>query len=339
MRFALWYTSLLSLIAAGLISSQAAANQCENLFLAERLHSDPPPASLETKNGTGFIVPNEKNIGDVRSLFSVAPSGVFVTVGTERGFISAAMTGKATKSLVLVDRDPKVLLFNLVNKSLLELAKDRSDYVDMRLRASFEIVSNRAIHSSSLSSEARDILSSRENWSWWTEQVQKSSAWTEFHDPAQTNFKNANYLFDEQLFNSISALAKVGRIFVFNADLKSDDLLLKVQDLSRTLGLRLAVLDFSNAWDEGYIGLNGTSSIISSMKNMTAPETLYVFTYLAPDSDVRNNSSMFRYWFVSEGQLAGPSQLQSMLGAFMRRDPSRATSTTRSRVNRFDSDF
>ncbi len=334
MDFSVRLVYLLTFAVLPFISNQALANRCETLFFDQSLQSDRLTSVPAPGKGNGFIVPNEKNIGGVRSTFAEAPTGIYVSVGTERGFMGAALTGKATKALVLVDLDPRVLLFNLLNKSLLELALDRQDYLEMRLRSSFETIAIRAKTSASLSSEGREILSNPENWTWWTSNVQKHVEWREFHDPAQLSYRDANYLFDDGLFNSISALAKQGQIFVYNSNLKSDDVRTKLLGLSRALNVRLGVFDFSNAWDEGYLGLQTTVGILSSLKDITGPKTYFVFTYLTANPDARETSSIFKYWIV-RSESVGLESLVPLLGGFMRLDPSRGSGNSRSRMDRF----
>ncbi len=331
MRASVSIFCLLSLVVLPFMSNQALASRCEILFFDLSLQSDRVTTVPASEKGTGFIVPNEKNIGAVRATFAEASAGIYVSVGTERGFMGAALTGQATKALVLVDVDPRAFLFNLLNKSLLQLATDRRDYLELRLRSSFATIALRAKNSSSISSESRELLSHPEHWIWWTRHVQRHSEWREFHDPAQPAYRDANYLFDDGLFNSLSALAKQGRIFVYNSNLKADGLRTKLFGLARALNMRLSVLDFSNAWDEGYLGLQVTVGILNSVREITDPKTYFVFTYVAANPDARETSSIFKYWII-RSESVEPEKLASILGGFMRADPSRGVGTTRSPV-------
>ena len=65
-----------------------------------------------------FVVPNEYNLGEAGSLFSKAPEGVVVSVGTERAFQALGMSAKATH-LLAVDLDPAVWVYNRINLELI----------------------------------------------------------------------------------------------------------------------------------------------------------------------------------------------------------------------------
>ena len=79
-----------------------------------------------------FLAPNEQHPAEALPLWKQSPSGLYISVGTERGFMAAGANPNATH-LLLVDRDPTVTYFNRINTALLELAENRENYLQLRL--------------------------------------------------------------------------------------------------------------------------------------------------------------------------------------------------------------
>jgi hypothetical protein len=62
----------------------------------------------------GHVGPNEWNTQAAIPIWEKAISGLYIAVGTERGFIGASVC-PSISHLVLVDRHPDVVLFNRLN--------------------------------------------------------------------------------------------------------------------------------------------------------------------------------------------------------------------------------
>ncbi len=304
----------------------AEANQCLQLFRSNHLASDLPQMIPHVDEGPGFIAPNERQIGIVRKEFEKVPAGVYVTVGTERGFMGAAMQGGRAKGLVLIDRDQKVNLYNLINRSLLAVAKNREHYLQLRLKSNFADILKMIQSSPELSVENKKILANEKAWQWWQFHVQESLEWTRFHQSPEKNsdraYENANYLFDDQLFGHISQLAKKNRIYIVHDNLGSATFQARIADIVEALDSSVSMLDFSNAWQTGYLGHPATISLIQKLASLMDPSSRIVFTYLTRTS-ANSIESTFGYKILSHDDQLSVNLLMSLLGQMERSEPSR----------------
>jgi len=253
--------------------------------------------------GVGFIVPNETQPLRLKPTLSHLPvQGLLLSVGTERGFISAAMAQGHIQGLVFLDLNPNVVLFNLMNKALLALANDRNDYLHLRLQADFKQLQNQlAKKNRLLSKENLNLLKRPELWAWWQQHVQNSSAWLSFHRPAEQNtdasFKEVNYLFDDHLFATLSSLAKTDRIFVYQGDLLSHESLMQISRVSEYLDLPYALIDLSNSWQEGYMGHESTNALLKKLMPFAQPNSLINFSYM--NGQYRNSKGEVIFFYSS----------------------------------------
>ena len=176
----------LSLLAASFLATAWAAPA----FLAGL---DFPESQVEF--GT-FVVPNEVNPERAKPILERAPAGAYLSVGTERGFVGAALAPKVDH-LVFLDRDPQVVLFDQMNTELLQLAKNREDYVELRIHATPADLMARAKKAHTQSGESFKFLSDEKNIDWWTTYV-RGRGFTDFNRPPKDTplaaFRNANYL-------------------------------------------------------------------------------------------------------------------------------------------------
>jgi hypothetical protein len=215
-----------------------------------------------------YILPNEVNPALAKPILWRAPVGAYLTVGTERAFMSAAMDPNATY-LFVADRDPSVILYNKINTALLKgsyrpnrsFHSMREDYVALRLEAA-ESEWRRALV---------DILPGEkitEYFTWWDKNIRKSKSpiLREFHTPPIDQvgavFHEANYLFDDELFAKIQTMAHEERIQNIVMDLGNPETFSGLSRLLADAGIPLAVFDISNAWYEQYIGPKTFSELL-----------------------------------------------------------------------------
>jgi len=100
-----------------------------------------------------YIPPNEQHPALALPLYRKSNHGVYVSVGTERSFIGAALT--EAQALVVIDYDPEAVRFANINRALLAASTDRADYVRLRLHASQDIWRQR---SQELTGEDKETL-------------------------------------------------------------------------------------------------------------------------------------------------------------------------------------
>ena len=325
-------------------ASAWARGACESLWIDSHLRSDLASRAPALDKGLGFLVPNETNNGRLGPKLAQTPQGLYVTTGTERGLMTSALLPENPKGLVLVDRDPKVVFFNLMNRALLSLAKNREDYLALRLKGTFETVAARLkTEGASISAENNRVLNDPSSWRWWKEAVQDSQSWRTFYrDPSQNAdraYEGANYLFSDRLFARVSELAKRDAIYVWQLDMKSNEFKNRLRVIGGKLETQVSLFDLSNAWQEGYIGYQSTIGIFAFLESLIAPKASLVFTYMARDSKgSRQGESVFEYTVVPRETLRSWDELHSRFVGMDLQDPSRI-SYPRTRNPRFNDDF
>lgn len=313
--------------------------RCEDLVFDSRLKSDQVNDFNFAMTGPGFIVPNEHHLGKHSEVFAGLSEGIYLTVGSERGLMSSGLAKGKIKALIQVDLDPKIVVFNRVNRALLAISKDREEYLSLRLSGSHADWVRKLERQNDVSIEDRETLLNVKNWQWWNEKVQSISSWNAFHQNPKLNedqsFVNANYLFDDVLFKHVSNLAKNRRIIIVLDSLGSDSFKKRVDGIVEALNLKISAIDMSNAWQEGYLGHENTIKFFESLKRHFLPNSQFVFTYLS-QSDLRSsNSSVFKYVFTVYSSLTGLSELGLSMGTMARAEPSK-NNNYRSRASRFD---
>jgi hypothetical protein len=323
------------------LSASAETFRCENLWLDSRLSSDLPNAVPDINLGPGFTMPNEKNPAGLASDLKGTPSGIYVAVGTERALMGAALNKGHTAAVIQLDRDDKVVTYNLFNRALLALAKNREHYLQLRLRGTLSEIQTEALQNrSGLSLENQKVLNNPKMWEWWNEHVQLSLEWQAFHQDPHLNvhqeFIDANYLFDDQLYAHVSRLAKENRIIVLHENLGSETLVQRLQQISQALGLRISIFDMSNAWQEGYLGHQKTVKLFESLRGFLEPEARFVMSYLTKGSSQTGNlQTQFAYTVINLASLNSTAALIPFMQNMEKQEPSRIP-PARSRLNRFE---
>jgi hypothetical protein len=167
-----------------------------------------------------YLPPNEQHPAVAIPIFHMSNHGVYVSVGTERSFIGAALTG--AKGLYVIDYDLLAVRFAKVNRALLAASTNRADYVKLRLTASQDVWRQR---SQRLTGEDKETLA--DSWAFWDKRVRKSwdTDFGHFHIAPQhpdDPFFGADYLFDDRLYRHLSQLAKSARIWTRLVDLRHE---------------------------------------------------------------------------------------------------------------------
>jgi hypothetical protein len=217
----------------------------------------------------GYLAPNERYPATAAPVFENAPLGVYVTVGTERGFMSASLTPKATH-LVLIDIDPEVILFDRINTLLLKISENREDYLNLRLTDSQTIWIERA-KALNFDPESILLLGSPETEKFWNTHI-RSFEFKEFYIDPRTSptlmFKNANYLFYDERYWVISKLAKEDKIATLLIDLSDGANVEALAQYLQDLGLHLSLFDMSNLI-ERYLPQPAFAQIVHSFEQIS----------------------------------------------------------------------
>ena len=216
-----------------------------------------------------YAVPNELTPIKAIPVLRRAPSGAYLSIGTERGFMSASLSPQIT-SLICFDYDHGAVLYDLVNAGLLKLSKNRHDYLNLRLTENFEQWRNR-MKQIPLRAEIKQVLEKEETFQWWTTNVRERGDFVEFHEPAPSAakaypYKGANYLYDDVLFQRIHDLAMKDKISAFAVDLRDPSQVQALADAIRANNESLAIIDISNVWQ----WFGGTKNIENIEANQQA---------------------------------------------------------------------
>lgn len=287
------------------------------------------PELFTVTGGFGtFVSPNEQMPSRALPILRRAGPGVYVSVGTERGFIGAALTPKAD-SLLLLDRDAHVVRYNRVNAALLALAKDRRDYLELRRWASHEDWRARA---PGVAPELRALLEDAQLWAWWRKTL-REPGFESLHAPPPPvegpyAFQGANYLHDDALFARLHAMAKAGRIKAHQLELGDSAALPSLVRALKAGGVQLSVLDISNAWGPAYMDELGVESLVQAFGAVASPSQslLMLSGAFGRDAsrsqfDVRSKQWIWGWDYVGFplGALLGNGEVASLIVELRRR--------------------
>ena len=229
-----------------------------------------------------YLPPNEQHPAVALPVYTRSNHGVYVSVGTERSFLGAALS--RASALFIIDYDPDAIRFASINRALLAASTSRADYINLRLSAPPEVWRRR---SQRMAREDRETLADPASWTFWDQKVRKNeSAWNNafghFHTQPKSPtdpFFAANYLFDDRLYAHLSALAKASRIWATQLDLRHDNDVRAFCDQLRSKGLTLGVID--------------TSDVPNSSDNGTtiAAQYIHLISHYAPDNAIFLNTA------------------------------------------------
>lgn len=227
--------------------------------------------------------PNEWNPQDAIPILNQSPPGVYLSVGSERGFIGAALARSSL--LLLTDYNENVVGFNRINIGLLAVSTSLEDYRYLRLRADDNEWQRRARQSTLPSSIVGSLLrfESWETWDFWVRSVNIRN-WRQFHeDPSRQSstedpFHGANYLWNIDQYEHLAALARAGKIEAHKLDLGNSKERGALVQAVREVGYELAVVDLSNAWHPQYLKRDELELLMKDLEKIVKPNTILLIT-------------------------------------------------------------
>lgn len=222
-----------------------------------------------------YLAPNEEMPQHMQEIFEQAPSGAYVTVGTERGFLAAANAPNISE-LVLADANPNARLFNQINNQLLKAAKSREHYLYLRLHATKQ---------EWLDVMKLDTESMKTIFDFWYKVVRSGHIlsdgnFKEFHTPTKQGknkrrkFGNLNYLYNDNAFSRIKKLADQNKITTIVLDFNDEKAVSSLVASLEKRGVELSVLDLSNAWWKRYTNATKTASLLRQFQKIAKPNSL-----------------------------------------------------------------
>lgn len=247
-----------------------------------------------------YLPPNEQHPALALPIYRKSNHGVYVSVGTERSFIGAAVTG--AKGLYVIDYDLLAVRFAKVNRALLAASTDRTDYVNLRLTASQDVWQQR---SQQLGGEDKETLATPDSWAFWDKGVRNSwnTGFGHFHIAPQhpdDPFFATNYLFDDRLYDHLRRLAKSERIWVRLVDLRHEEEIRTLCDDLKSKGLPLGVIDTSDVPAADFGGASVAARYVMLFSRDAQDDTLFLSTAATHPPGIN-----WSYYAFSRGKVWG----------------------------------
>lgn len=158
-----------------------------------------------------YVCPNEFNPAMARPLFEKSNHGMYISVGSERAFIGAALS--KSDSLYVVDIDPQIIQFTQINSALLAASQTKEQYFYLRYDAA---ANDWTEASKSVPQPYKSILQSIHNWNFWNNATKLNHDCLAFKNTPTGKFyfdQRANYMFHDELFYHLRLLATQKRIY------------------------------------------------------------------------------------------------------------------------------
>jgi len=297
--------------------------------------SGPVRASITIKNASiyaditlyAYLPPNEQHPALALPIYRKSNHGVYVSVGTERSFIGAALTG--AKGLYLIDYDLLAVRFAKVNRALLAVSRNRADYVNLRLTAPLDVWQER---SQELGGEDKETLANPDSWAFWDKRVRKSwsGRFGDFHpQPKHLNdpFFASNYIFDDLLYRHLRRLAKSERIWARLVDLRHEDEVRALCDDLKSKGLPLGVIDTSDVPSADFGGASVAARYVMLFSRYAQDDTLFLSTAAAHPPGInwsyyaftrgkvrgRDDNTLQRWYEIEMKKISATQQLLALL--------------------------
>ena len=299
--------------------------------LATPIHSHATDPATQSQPTPGiYLPPNEQHPAVALPIYRKSNHGVYVSVGSERSFIGAALSG--ANALFVIDYDPLTVRFANINRALLAASTDRADYLNLRLTASPELWKQR---SRRLAAKDKETLSDPDSWTFWDKKVRNNqAAWDNafghFHtQPQKTSdpFFAANYLFDDRLYGHLSQLAKGSRIWALQLDLRHENEVRSFCQELKSRTLTLGIIDTSDVPNSFETGTSVAAQYIKLISQYAADNAIFLNTAPSGGHGVRwsyfafsnrkirsRDSITIKRWYEIEmKKISSTDQLQCLL--------------------------
>jgi hypothetical protein len=259
--------------------------------LAIRGYSQANDSATESQPTPGiYLPPNEQHPAVALPIYRKSNHGVYVSVGSERSFMGAALSGAS--ALFVIDYDPQTIRFANINRALLAASINRADYLNLRLSASAELWLQR---SQRLPAEDKETLSNPDSWTFWDKKVRKNqTAWDNAFAHFHTEPKNpgdpffaSNYLFDDRLYSHLSRLAKGSRIRALQLDLRHPAEVRSFCEKLKSNGLTLGIIDTSDVPNSSETGTSVAAQYIHLISQYAPDDAIFMNTAPSGGQGVR----------------------------------------------------
>lgn len=214
-----------------------------------------------------YILPNELHPGNAQPIFDKITNGVYISVGAERGFISASLTNAS--HLLLADLDPRVVLYNRTKIGVISISKDIEDLRYLLLKASHKEWCERVNkYEGFLDTEIKNAVLDEELFGFVKSKSRNDDGLFVLFssDPEELSgspFKNANYHFYKDQYKKLKAMTEKGNISADLVDITNKELMIKIAGNIAEKGLKIGAVDISNAWQYDEVSLKLENILLS----------------------------------------------------------------------------
>jgi hypothetical protein len=277
-----------------------------------------------------YLPPNEQHPAVALPIYRNSNHGVYVSVGSERSFIGAALS--RANALFVIDYDPDTIRFAKINRALLAASTDRADYLNLRLSTPPEIWQRR---SQRLADKEKETLSNPDSWAFWDKKVRRNlgawdNAFGHFHtqprNPSDPFFA-ANYLFDDGLYARLSQLAKGSRIWTLQLDLRHENEVRSLCEELKSDGLTLGVIDTSDVPNSSETGTSVAAQYVKLISQYAPDSAIFLNTAPAGGHGVhwsyfafsnrrirsRDSTTIKRWYEIEMKKISSSNQFQCLL--------------------------
>lgn len=207
-----------------------------------------------------YVAPNELQPWLMRPLIKGLPPGTLVSVGTQRCFMAAASELQFVAAHCF-DYSHAVLVFNLIEARLIELAHDRSDLLFLALSAKEDEWQKRfSAYGSDLTSEQIGTL-----FEFWQLRFRMNPLNELFTAPPERLiFSDMNYLYSDQPFHRLKTMIKNHALYFDWIDVTQPNHLKALSEFMLSHNQRINVIDTSNI-----IEWTGAPGLLKPLKNLS----------------------------------------------------------------------
>lgn len=237
-------------------------------FIGLIFSASQPTLAEEKPDFTVFPISTEVQIGKLQKFLIDAPTGIYLTVGAERGFRAASMMRNLTE-LWLIDVAEDIIKFNQINTQLLK-NPNRLAYLKLRWEADFNTW------------KSQKLNLTQTDFNWWASHIRNLDQ-IDYALPEYLNkfgkapqctkknnqdvkltkldkidlgtiidYKHGNYLFSDTLYARLNKLALNNKIYIAKLDLSNKNNLAQLSEKLRNQNI--SVLDLNNLYHSSYIG-------------------------------------------------------------------------------------
>jgi hypothetical protein len=181
-----------------------------------------------------------------------------------------------------------------MNIFLLRASVNRQDYVHLRLKATWKEIKDRLESLRSSINPKVATAVTEENLDGIRAAFDQSNAFYYFHHPGRDpGFSKVNYLKKDVQYDRLKKLADANAIEAHLGNLREPAFNTYLID---KIGDRLSVIDFSNAWQKGYLGKTKTLEIVKGLAKKN-PSAIFLYTdYVRRFTDFKYGAVRLKDW-------------------------------------------